>query len=139
MILNWYNLGSRDKVDHDFRQAVQKLKTNNGLTENLQKKYFQEETLDKLLIYHKVDSNLHLKIDKNLIPKKKKVSYFESIKGDSENVGMGPYKLTRYKVYEEPPKPVNVEESMLEESDVTQNQSKLSAVWLNIKTYIVIS
>jgi hypothetical protein len=39
---------------------------------------------------------------------------------------MGPYKLTRYKVYEEPPKPVNVEESMLEESDVTQNQSKFT-------------
>lgn len=68
---------------------------------------------DKLLLYHKVDTNLHLKIDKSLIPKQKKVSYFESIKA-SENLGMGPYKLTRYKVWEEPPKPAVLEEESLE-------------------------
>ena len=47
---------------------------------------------------------MQVKIDSSLIPKEKKVSYFESIKA-SENVGMGPYKLTRFKVWEEPPKP----------------------------------
>ena len=66
--------------------------------------------MDKLLTYYQVDNNLYLKIDKNLIPKHKKVSYFESIKA-STNLGSGPYKLTRFKIYEEPPKPVQLEES----------------------------
>lgn len=78
------------------------MKDHNGLITHLTKKYFQETTVDKLLLYHKVDTNMQVKIDSSLIPKEKKVSYFESIKA-SENVGMGPYKLTRFKVWEEPP------------------------------------
>jgi hypothetical protein len=53
---------------------------------------------------------MHVKIDRNLLPKKKRHSYFEAVEA-SGNVGKGPYKLTRYKVWEEPPKLVVVEPS----------------------------
>lgn len=85
-------------MDKEFKDKVSNLKDHNGLISHLTKQYFEESVVDKLLNFHKVDTNLHLKIDKSLIPKEKKVSYFESIKA-SENVGMGPYKLTRYKVW----------------------------------------
>ena len=55
---------------------------------------------------------MHVKIDTKLIPKEKKVSYFEAIKA-SENVGKGPYKLTRYKVWKKP----QTDESQMEESE----------------------
>lgn len=53
---------------------------------------------------------MHVKIDRNLIPKKKRHSYLEAVEA-SGNVGQGPYKLTRYKVWEEPPKLIVVEPS----------------------------
>lgn len=59
--------------------------------------------MDKVLLYHNVDQTMHIKINNDLIPKQKKQSYFE-VMGTSQNVGKGPYKLTRYKVWEEPPK-----------------------------------
>ena len=93
----------RDKIDHDFIAKVKNLKTCNGVLEKVKKPYFQEETIDKLLLYYKVDTTMHVKIDKSLIPKKKRNSYFEGVE-PSGNVGQGPYKLTRYKVWEEPPK-----------------------------------
>ena len=103
-------LGVKDKIDKDFIQTVTNLKDHNGLIKHLTKPYYQENEADKLLVYYKIDTNLHVKIDKNLIPKEKKVSFFESIKA-SENLGMGPYKLTRFKIYEEPPKVVQIDDS----------------------------
>ena len=93
----------KDKIDHDFIAKVKNLKTCNGLLDQVKKPYFQEEAIDKLLLYYKVDSTMHIKIDKNLLPKKKRNSYFEAVEA-SGNVGQGSYKLTRYKVWEEPPK-----------------------------------
>lgn len=106
-----HRLGKRDKVDTDFVQRVVNIKNYNGLIEA--KHHFQETVQDKLLTFYKFDLACHVKIDGNLIPKDKKVSYFEAIKA-SENLGQGPYKLTRYKVWDEPPKPVVQEESVEE-------------------------
>lgn len=91
-------LGKRDKVDTDFIEKVNNLKDHNGLI--TPKPYYQETVDDKLLNFYKVDHSMHVKIDKNLLPKNQKVSYFDAIQA-SENLGQGPYKLTRYKVYEE--------------------------------------
>jgi hypothetical protein len=93
----------RTKIDNEFIDRLKKLKNCNGLLQDKQKKYYEEETIDKVLLYHQVDQAMHLKIDSELLPKKKKASYFEQMFA-SQNVGRGPYKLTRYKVWEEPPK-----------------------------------
>jgi hypothetical protein len=54
----------RTKIDHDFIEKLKNLKSYNGvLGPEKQKKYFEEETMDKILLYHKVDTNMHLKID----------------------------------------------------------------------------
>jgi hypothetical protein len=42
------------------------------LLEGKEKKYYQEETMDKVLLYHNVDQTMHIKINSELIPKKKK-------------------------------------------------------------------
>ena len=93
----------RTKIDNEFIDKLKKLKTENGLLEGKEKPYYKEETMDKVLLYHKVDEAMHIRINSELLPKKKKQSYFE-VMGTSQNVGKGPYKLTRYKVWEEPPK-----------------------------------
>ncbi len=87
---------------------MKNLKTCNGVLQA--KRYFEQQTIDKILLYHKIDQAMHVKIDRNLIPKKERSSYFEAMAA-SGNVGKGPYKLTRYKVWEEPPKLVVVEPS----------------------------
>ena len=112
----------RDKIDKDFIEKVVILKNLNGWVKA--KPIFAERVDDKMLNFYKVDNSMHLKIDKNLLPKNKKVSYFESIKASETNTGKGPYKLTRYKVYEEPPKPpVMIEESIVESSIANVSQS----------------
>jgi len=108
-------VGPRDKVDREFIEKVVSLKNMNGKV--TAKPIFAETVDDKLLNFFRVDQSMHLKIDKNLIPKNRKVSYFESIKASESNPGKGPYRLTRYKVWEEPPKPpVAIEESVFESS-----------------------
>jgi hypothetical protein len=71
----------RDNVDADFVERVANLKNFSGLIEG--KQIFAERVFDKMLNFHKVDSSMHVKIDSSLIPRAKKVSYFEAIKGNS--------------------------------------------------------
>ena len=65
-----HRVGKRDKVDKEFIEKLANLKNHNGLISHLTKSLFQEKTIDKLLTYHRLDTNMHVKIDKNLLPKK---------------------------------------------------------------------
>jgi hypothetical protein len=76
----------KDKIDHDFIAKVKNLKTANGLLDKVKKPYYEEKTIDKLLLYYQVDKAMHLKIDRNLLPKKKQHSYLEAVE-PSGNTG----------------------------------------------------
>lgn len=53
--------------------------------------------VDKLILMDKIEKNLHLKIDKKLIPKIKKITFFEKIEPIIKHHKL----LPRFKIYNE--------------------------------------
>mmetsp|Transcript_25039 Transcript_25039/g.24502 ORF Transcript_25039/g.24502 Transcript_25039/m.24502 type:complete len:115 (+) Transcript_25039:669-1013(+) len=79
-------INKKEPIDEEFLQNLQVLKHGNLFSQK--NSMFKQEMVDKLVILDKMEKRLHMKIEPNLLPKPKVLTFHEQIQSNFKQANM---------------------------------------------------